>query len=109
MVLCLFSNVFHSTINDVGTCHLFKVSHTAADETMKHEYVTIYLCGWRFVTEVGIVDFVTLFKCKIKWRAVQHLRHLKGGERVVCRDIMLQTPVHNRAYSSEYSIDGVFR
>ena len=71
VVLCLFSNVFHSTINDVGTCHLFKVSHTAADETMKHEYVTIYLCGWRFVTEVGIVDFVTLFKCQIEWRAVQ--------------------------------------
>ena len=31
----------------------------------------VYLCGWRFVTEVGIVDFVTLFKCQIEWRAVQ--------------------------------------
>ena len=64
---------------------------------MEHADVTVDLCRGCLISEVCIIDFVTLFKCQIKRGTVQHLRHLEGGERVVVGDIMLQAPVDYRA------------
>ena len=41
-VLCLSCNVLDTSIYDISLCHLVQVAHTAAYQTLKDEYISLY-------------------------------------------------------------------
>ena len=107
MSLDLLCDVPYYSVNNIVLTQSEQVASTTPYQALEHKDVSVHLHSSTAVTEVCMVNFVSLFEVEIERRSINHLWSLEGRKQIVGGELVLQTGVDDGVCATENSIETV--